>query len=85
MNNNLYILMIYIGAGLIVSGIVLWTNWLSLSERAHLIALIYTALFITMLWGLFIILPIVVIVSDFLNSRWPLKQVGSWWDRQFEQ
>ena len=89
MNNNLYILMFYIGVGLIISGVVLWVNWLSLSERAHLITMTYVAFFMTMLWGLFVALYIVVAINDYLGKKLgdkrPIKQINLWWEAQFDE
>ena len=89
MDDNLFILLFYIGIGLIISGIVLWTNWLSLNEHAHLIVLLYVAFFIIVAWGLFVATFVVVSISDFLGNKlgnkWPFRQINFWWDRQFEQ
>lgn len=87
--DNLILLAFYLGVGLIISAVTLWVNWLSLSERAHLITMIYVALFMTMLWGLFVAMFVVVMISDYLgsklSSKWPVKQIDTWWEGQFEK
>lgn len=89
MMDNLILLALYLGVGLIVAGVTLWTNWLSLSDRVHLITMTYVALFTTMLWEVFVALFVVVSISDYLGAklgnRWPKKQIDTWWEGQFEK
>ncbi len=87
--DNLIILAFYLGVGLIVSAVALWRNWLSLSDRAHVITMLYVTLFTTMLWGVFIALFVIVMIGDHLGAklgnRRPVKQINLWWEGQFDE
>lgn len=84
-----FALMIYLGIGFIISAVVLWTNFLELKDKTHIIALIYMIMAITATWGLFTSLYVIVAATDFVNARWPMKQVSAvadaWWKNQFRE
>lgn len=89
MTDNLILLAFYLGVGFILSGVVLWMNWVSLSRQAHLITMVYVTWLVAFLWGLFVALFVIVAITDYLDAklgnRRPVKQINSWWEGQFDE
>jgi hypothetical protein len=81
--------LLYLSIGCLIASVILWKNWIDLKENANVVVVTFDALYITVCWGVYagLLISLFVGVSliDFLEARWPFKNISGWWQSQYDK